>query len=83
MTLASNRTNHEIRVLRTVGHARGIYYNKLLAVPTARVARMLAPLAFSTGLSLLGALPPNPLSLYIVLLFLFSLRSPVIPFLFT
>jgi hypothetical protein len=49
---------------------------KLLAVPTARVARMLAPLASSTGLSLLGALPPNPhpsLNSLISLLFLFSL----------
>ena len=27
----------------------GMRTNKLLAVPTARVARMLAPLAFSTG----------------------------------
>ena len=36
---------------------------KLLAMPTARVARKLTPLAFSTGLSLLGALPPNPLFL--------------------
>ena len=32
-----------------------------MAMPTARVARMLAPLAFSPGLSLPGALPPNPL----------------------
>jgi hypothetical protein len=40
----------------------GLFYifDKLLAVPTARVARKLAPLAFGTGLSLLGALPPNP-----------------------
>jgi hypothetical protein len=35
-------------------------YNKLLAVPTAQVARKLTPLTFGTGLSLLGALPPNP-----------------------
>jgi hypothetical protein len=32
-----------------------------MAVPTARVARKLAPLTYSTGLSLLGVLPPNPL----------------------
>jgi len=44
-----------------------------LAVPTARVARKLTPLAFSTGLSLLGALPPNPLFFYI-----HSLISPYI-----
>jgi hypothetical protein len=36
-------------------------FHKFLAVPTAQVARMLTPLAFSTGLNLLGALPPNPL----------------------
>ena len=35
--------------------------NKLLAVPTARVARELAPLTFGRPSSLLGALPPNPL----------------------
>jgi hypothetical protein len=50
----------------------GMALTMLLAVPTARVARKLAPLApkppffttqhsFGTGLSLLGALPPNPL----------------------
>jgi hypothetical protein len=36
-------------------------FDKLLAMPTAWVARMLAPLTFGIGLSLLGALPPNPL----------------------
>jgi len=34
---------------------------KLLAMPTTQVAHKLTPLAFSTGLSLLGALSPNPL----------------------
>src|SRR5882757_6069254 len=42
-------------------------------MPTARVTRKLTPLAFSTRLSLLGALPPNPLFLYI-----HSLISPYI-----
>ena len=42
-------------------------------MPTARVARKLTPLAFSTRLSLLGALPPNPLFFYI-----HSLISPYI-----
>ena len=35
-------------------------YDKLMAVPTARVARMLAPLAFSTGLQLAGGVAPKP-----------------------
>ena len=35
--------------------------DKLLAMPTAWVTRKLVPLTFSIGLSLLGALPPNPL----------------------
>ena len=33
---------------------------KLMAVPTARVARMLAPLTFSTGLQLAGGVAPKP-----------------------
>jgi hypothetical protein len=37
------------------------FWDKLLAMPTAWVAHMLAPPTFSIGLSLLGALPPNPL----------------------
>src|SRR6267154_3863555 len=37
------------------------YYYKLLAMPTAWVTCKLVPLTFSIGLSLLGALPPNPL----------------------
>ena len=36
------------------------YRDKLMAVPTARVARMLAPLTFSTGLQLAGGLAPKP-----------------------
>ena len=35
-------------------------YNKLMAVPTARVARRLAPLTFSTGLQLVGGVAPKP-----------------------
>jgi hypothetical protein len=34
--------------------------DKLMAVPTARVARKLAPLAFSTGLQLVGGVAPKP-----------------------
>jgi hypothetical protein len=34
--------------------------DKLMAVPTARVARMLAPLAFSTGHQLVGGVAPKP-----------------------
>jgi hypothetical protein len=37
------------------------FWDKLLAMPMAWVARMLTPPTFSIGLSLLGALPPNPL----------------------
>ena len=50
---SSPRASHSWTVLLYI-------FDKLLAVPTARVARKLAPLAFGTGLSLLGALPPNP-----------------------
>jgi hypothetical protein len=42
-----------------------ILVDKLLAVPTARVARKLTSLAFSTRQSLLGAAPPNPCLLII------------------
>ena len=34
--------------------------DKLMAVPTARVARKLAPLAFSTGHQLVGGVAPKP-----------------------
>ena len=34
--------------------------NKLMAVPTARVARTLAPLTFSTGHQLVGGVAPKP-----------------------
>src|SRR6202789_4346573 len=50
---SSPRASHSWTVLLYI-------FDKLLAVPTARVARKLAPLAFGTGLSLLVALPPNP-----------------------
>jgi len=43
------------------GIAHSIITNKLLAMPTAWVAHKLTPPAFSIGLSLLRALPPNPL----------------------
>jgi hypothetical protein len=57
-TLTNLLTNAQLPFL----DAGTVYHrDKLLAVPTARVTHMLAPLAFSTGLSLLGALPPNPL----------------------
>jgi hypothetical protein len=54
-------------------------FDKLLAVPTARVARKLAPLAFSTGLSLLGALPPNPHPSLNVVSFPHSVLRSLIP----
>ena len=38
-------------------------YDKLLAMPTAWVARMLAPLTYSTGLQLVGGAAPKPPSL--------------------
>jgi len=34
--------------------------DKLLAMPMAQGVHRLTPLAFSTGQSLLGVLPPNP-----------------------
>ena len=36
------------------------HYDKLMAVPTARVARTLAPLTFSTGHQLVGGVAPKP-----------------------
>ena len=47
---------------------------KLLAVPLAQVARKLAPLTYGTGLSLLGALPPNPHSFLESLQFFFHIH---------
>ena len=48
--------------------SRVIMSHKFLAVPTARVARMLAPrpspLAFATGLELVGGSAPKPLAWY-------------------
>ena len=38
----------------------GYYPYKLLAMPTAQVARMLTPLAFSTGYQLVGGIAPKP-----------------------
>jgi hypothetical protein len=58
-------------------------FDKLLAVPTAQVARKLAPLAFGTGLSLLGALPPNPHLLHIFSSSHSFLRSLILTFIFT
>jgi hypothetical protein len=61
----------------------GLFYiiDKLLAVPTARVARKLAPLAFGTGLSLLGALPPNPHPSLNAISFPYSVLLSLIPLL--
>jgi hypothetical protein len=42
---------------------RPIFY-KFLAVPSARVARMLAPLTYSPGLELVGGSAPKPLAYY-------------------
>jgi len=38
--------------------------DKFLAVPSARVARMLAPRTFGTGLELVGGSAPKPLAYY-------------------
>ena len=38
--------------------------DKFLAVPSARVAHMLAPLTYSPGLKLVGGSAPKPLAYY-------------------
>ena len=62
---------------------------KLLAMPMAWVTHMLAPPTFSIGLSLLGALPPNPLFTqqhchfkYILLILILSFILPYFYYIF-
>ena len=63
---------------------------KLLAMPTTWVARMLTSPTFSIGLSLLGALPPNPLFTqqhchfkYILLILILSFILPYFYYILT
>ena len=51
-----------------------------MAVPTAQVAHMLAPLTFSTGLQLAGGFAPKPpfypsTYIYIEILYLFTIYN--------
>ena len=41
-------------------NSQPLFRDKLMAVPTARVARRLTPLPFSTGLQLAGGVAPKP-----------------------